>query len=156
MSQVRVVPGLGDTPDIAGVMSTHDARAAAVELGLDLVEVVPNAQPPVCRIVEYGKFMFELSKTKKKSVKTEIKIVKIRPRTEQHDLAHKARSVVEFVQDGHQVRVIVGFRGRELAHIDVGRTMFFRFIAIVKELRPSIIAVADPVVDGKSLVATLK
>ena len=109
-------------------------RAAAQELadseGLDLVEVSPTAEPPVCRIIDYGKYVFEQNKkthaAKKKQKQTQIKEVKFRPGTDEGDYQIKLRNLVRFLADGDKAKVTLRFRGREMAHTDIGREMLQR------------------------------
>jgi translation initiation factor IF-3 len=107
-----------------GIASIRDALNSALEEGLDLVEVAPNSDPPVCRIMDYGKFKYEASKrdqeARKKGRSSQLKEIKLRPHTEDHDLGFKIRSVKKFLGKKDKVKVTVIFRGRELAYKDVG------------------------------------
>jgi len=107
-----------------GVMSVNQALLAAEERGLDLVEVSPNASPPVCRIMDYGKYKYQASKraaeAKKKSARVDIKEVKMRPKTEDHDFQVKVRNALRFLEDGNKVKVTVMLRGREVTHPEFG------------------------------------
>ena len=113
-------------------MTPDDARQRAVELGLDLVEVSPNASPPVCRIMDYGKYKYEQKKKKAagkqkgKGHVASLKEIKVRPRTDQHDLAFKLRSARRFLIEGDKVKVTVQFRGREIVHSEKGRDQLER------------------------------
>lgn len=113
-----------------GVMSVNQALLAAEERGLDLVEVSPNASPPVCRIMDYGKYKYQASKraaeAKKKSARVDIKEVKMRPKTEDHDFQVKVRNALRFLDDGNKVKVTVMFRGREVTHPEFGYTLMKR------------------------------
>ena len=108
-----------------GVMKTEDAIAEADSHGLDLVEVSPNADPPVCKILDYGKFKFEAQKkrneAKKKQKVIEVKEIKLRPNIDEHDYQVKMRSVQKFLDEGDKVKVTLRFRGREMAHQELGR-----------------------------------
>ncbi|MGE4545905.1 MAG: translation initiation factor IF-3 [Pedobacter sp.] len=119
--EVRVVV---DGGEMLGVMSVNQALLAAEERGLDLVEVSPNASPPVCRIMDYGKYKYQASKraaeAKKKSARVDIKEVKMRPKTEDHDFQVKVRNALRFLEDGNKVKVTVMFRGREVTHPEFG------------------------------------
>jgi len=118
-----------------GEMDTDDARAKARELGLDLVEVSPNARPPVCKIIDHGKWKFEQSKkrneAKKNQTRVEIKQIKMRPKTDDHDIDFKAKHARRFLDDGNKVQFQVRFRGRENAHPEMGRVVLNK---IMKEL----------------------
>ncbi|MEO0423327.1 MAG: translation initiation factor IF-3 [Pseudomonadota bacterium] len=125
--EVRVIDQEGEQ---AGVMAARDALRMAQEAGLDLVEVSPNADPPVCRIMDYGKFDFERKKrereAKKKTTHTQIKEVKFRPNTDTGDYAVKLRNLRRFLEHGDKAKVTVRFRGREMAHQDIGRRVLER------------------------------
>ena len=107
-----------------GIASIRDALNAAIEEGLDLVEVAPNSDPPVCRIMDYGKFKYEASKreqgTRKKGRTSQLKEIKLRPHTEDHDLGFKMKNLKKFLAKKDKVKVTVIFRGRELAYKDAG------------------------------------
>ena len=107
-----------------GVMETRDAQALAAERGLDLVEVAPTARPPVCRIMDYGKFKYEQSKKARRARQAshtiKVKTIKFRPKTYEHDYNFKKDHIVSFLQKGHKVKVIMQYRGRELSHIELG------------------------------------
>jgi translation initiation factor IF-3 len=107
-----------------GIASIRDALNSALEEGLDLVEVAPNSDPPVCRIMDYGKFKYEASKreqeVRKKGRSSQLKEIKLRPHTEDHDLGFKIRSIKKFLGKKDKVKVTVIFRGRELAYKDMG------------------------------------
>jgi translation initiation factor IF-3 len=111
-------------------MATEAARDFASRVGLDLVEVAPNAQPPVCKIMDYGRYKYELKKkastAKKSQHRTQIKEIKLRPRIEEHDLAFKLRRARQFLMDGDKVRCTVWFRGREIVHQEIGRKVLVR------------------------------
>jgi translation initiation factor IF-3 len=111
-------------------MSRREALEMATEQELDLVEVSPTAEPPVCRIIDYGKFVFEQNKkthaAKKKQKQVQIKEVKFRPGTDEGDYQIKLRNLIRFLQDGDKAKVTLRFRGREMAHTDIGREMLQR------------------------------
>ena len=113
-----------------GVVSLEDALQIAEEAELDLVEIAPTAEPPVCRIMDYGKFLFEPSKkqqqAKKKQKQTQVKEVKFRPGTDVGDYQVKLRNLVRFLTDGDKAKVTVRFRGREMAHQELGRDLLKR------------------------------
>lgn len=113
-----------------GVVSLEEALSSAEEAGLDLVEVVPHAEPPVCRIMDYGKFRFEQSKKKnaarKKTKQIQLKEVKFRPGTEEGDYNVKLRNLTKFLENGDKAKVTLRFRGREMAHRDIGARLLKR------------------------------
>lgn len=115
-----------------GVMSVPEALKLAEEAGLDLVEVSPNADPPVCKILDYGKYKYEQQKkaaeARKKQKTIDVKEVKIRPGIEDHDYQVKMRNARRFLEDGDKVKVTMRFRGREMAHQDIGMDLLNRMI----------------------------
>jgi translation initiation factor IF-3 len=115
ISQIMVVDEDGNR---LGVMSPEEARRMAAEKGLDLVEVAPNARPPVCRIMDYGRFKYEQRKRTKKQHQMQTKIIKLRPKTDPHDLETKLRHARRFLEGGDRVRFVVRMRGRERAVTD--------------------------------------
>ncbi len=133
--EVRVIVDEGDQ---LGVMATHEALRLAEEKGLDLVEISPRAFPPVCRIMDYGKYKYEEAKKKqqarKKASTVEIKEIKFRPKTEGHDLAFKVKHIRRFVEAGNKVRLVVVFRGREITHPQTGQSMLNRAIEMVSDI----------------------
>jgi translation initiation factor IF-3 len=110
-----------------GIVSIQEALSAASEHGLDLVEVAPNSDPPVCRVMDYGKFKYQASKkeqgARKKGKVFQVKEIKLRPHTEEHDLAFKIRNLKKFLDKKNRVKVTVIFRGREIAYKDVGKEL---------------------------------
>ena len=114
-----------------GHMSPHEGRRLAEERGLDLVEVAPGARPPVCRIMDYGRFRYEQKKSQKKQQQVQTKILKLRPKTDTHDLETKLRHARRFLEAGNRVRFVVRMRGRERAVTD-------RWIAQLEELTSSL------------------
>jgi translation initiation factor IF-3 len=133
--EVRVVDDEGGQ---LGVMDLESALAAAEERGLDLVEVSPNAEPPVCRIMDYGKYKYQLSKraaeAKKKQVRVEIKEVKMRPKTDEHDFQFKMKNARRFLEAGNKVKFTIMFRGREVTHPEFGRKLLERLVQEVSDL----------------------
>lgn len=127
ISPVRVV--LADGTQL-GVMPTDDARAKALEMGMDLVEVSPQVRPPVCKIMDYGKFKYDEKKkkaeAKKKQNRTELKQIKLRPKTDTHDLDFKVKNARKFLEEGNKVQFEVRFRGRENAHPETGKDILDR------------------------------
>jgi translation initiation factor IF-3 len=125
--RVRLVDAEGT---MVGVVPRNDAIAMAAEAGLDLVEVAPGADPPVCKILDYGKFKYEEQKKKnearKKQKVIEVKEIKLRPGIDDHDYDVKMRSMVKFIEEGDKVKITLRFRGRELAHQDLGMNVLMR------------------------------
>jgi translation initiation factor IF-3 len=121
-----------------GIMPPYEALRIARGQGLDLVEVAPTANPPVCRIINYGKYLYQLSKrqheARKHQKSIELKEVKMRPRTSQHDFETKRNRVIEFLREGAKVKVTIMFRGREMAHRDLGFKMMERLAEEVSEV----------------------
>ncbi|WP_080484924.1 translation initiation factor IF-3, partial [Vibrio cholerae] len=121
---VREVRLTGADGESVGIVSIQEALATAEESGLDLVEISPNAEPPVCRVMDYGKFLFEKSKAtkeqKKKQKQIQIKELKFRPGTDVGDYQVKLRNLIRFLEEGNKVKVTIRFRGREMAHQDIG------------------------------------
>jgi translation initiation factor IF-3 len=119
--QIRCV---GPDGSQIGIISTREAMAMADSQGMDLVEIAPNAQPPVCRIMDYGKYKFEMEKkdklAKKHQTATKVKEVQLRPNVGEHDYQTKLRHMREFLEEGHRVKVGLFFRGRENAHQEIG------------------------------------
>jgi translation initiation factor IF-3 len=115
--EVRVIDANGD---MLGVLTTHEALKRAQEQGLDLVEVNPKAEPPVCKILDFGKYKYEEKKkageAKRKQTVVEVKEIKLRPKTDDHDLAFKTKAARRFLEAGHKVKFTVRFRGREITH----------------------------------------
>jgi translation initiation factor IF-3 len=124
---VRVIGADGNQ---IGVMSRREALDLAAEQALDLVEVSPTAEPPVCRIIDYGKYVFEQNKkthaAKKKQKQIQIKEVKFRPGTDEGDYQIKLRNLIRFLEEGDKAKVTLRFRGREMAHTDIGRQVLIR------------------------------
>lgn len=133
--EVRVVDESGKQ---IGVMPIEEARARAEEAGLDLVEIAPNADPPVCKIIDYGKFKYQLSKkaqeARKNQKTTQLKEIKFRPKIDEHDYQFKKNHIIRFLTAGHMVKVTVMFRGREMVHTEMGRRILDRLIVDLEEL----------------------
>jgi len=129
---VREVRVVGQDGSQLGIMVTAEALQLAEEQGFDLVEVAPNEKPPVCRIMDYGKYKYQQSKrlqqAKKKQKVISVKEIKLRPKTEEHDYQFKSVHVRRFLKDGHKAKVTVVFRGREMAHTELGRRMLDRIV----------------------------
>jgi len=125
--EVRVIDSNGDQ---AGVMPLRDAINLAAEEGFDLVEVSPNAEPPVCRIMDFGKYLFEQNKkaqqSRRKQKQVHVKEIKFRPGTEEGDYKVKLRKLVEFLENGDKTKITLRFRGREMAHQELGANLLAR------------------------------
>ncbi len=119
-------------------MSVNEALKRADEEGLDLVEIAPNANPPVCKIIDYGKLLYEKQKReklqKKKQHVTVLKEIRLHPNTDKHDFDFKARHAEKFLKDGNKVKVAVIFKGRELAYKEYGKELLVRFIETLNEI----------------------
>ena len=130
-----------------------DAFRKAQEQGYDLVEVAPTSQPPVCRIMDYGKYKYELSKKEHQSRRhqksTQVKEIKLRPRTDKHDLEIKIRQIKGFLAEGNKTKVTVIFRGREMANQEMGRAMM---ATVVEQLADSGTIEYAPRMEGRSLI----
>ncbi len=142
--------------EMMGVMLTSQALTTAEEAGLDLVEVSPNAEPPVCRVMDYGKFIFEENKkrqvAKKKQKQTQVKEVKFRPGTEEGDYQVKLRNLTRFLGDGDKAKVTLRFRGREMAHQQLGMNLLKRVAADLDELAQ---VEQFPKMEGRQMVMVL-
>ena len=136
--RAREVRVIGPEGEQLGILARNDAIAAAKEHGFDLVEVAATADPPVCRIMDYGKFKYETQKKKQEAKKrqtiVQIKEIKVRPKTDDHDYDTKVRHVRRFLEDGDRVKVTVFFRGREIVHKDRGLSILERVVEDTKDL----------------------
>ncbi len=153
MPQVRLIDEKGEQ---VGVVATHEALQMARDRGLDLMEVSPNAQPPVCKICDYGKFKYEKKKkehqAKKKQTVIKVKEVQLRPQTEEHDLEYKFKNVRQFLEDGDKAKITIMFRGREITYVDQGFKMMKQLQEMVKDIA---IVEATPKLEGKKLIMIL-
>lgn len=151
--EVRVIDAEGKQ---VGILPLKEAMKIAEEQGLDLVEVSPNSQPPVCRIMNYGKYKYQQSKRTQEARKHQtiilVKEVKVRPRTEEHDFQFKLRHVKRFLSEGNKVKISMLFRGREIAHPEFGRELLNRFLEEVKDL---IVLEQAPRLEGRNMVMIL-
>ena len=133
--EVRVIAADGEQ---LGILQRNEAIALAKEAGMDLVEVSSNSEPPVCRVMDYGKFKYEQQKKKQEAKKNQtvvqIKEIKVRPKTDDHDFETKVRHIKRFLEDGDRVKVTVFFRGREIVHKDRGLSILERVIADTKDV----------------------
>jgi len=139
-----------------GIVSTQDALLRARELDLDLVEVAPQATPPVARIMDYGKYKYEREirqkEARKKQSKIEVKEIKFRPKIDPHDYATKKGHVVRFLTAGARVKVTIMFRGREMAHTELGRKILDRLVEDLKDLA---VVEAAPKQDGRNMIMVI-
>lgn len=153
VKEVRVISAEGAQ---LGILPIQEALDTALKLALDLVEVAPEAKPPVCRIMNYGKYRYEQSKktreARKKQTVIQIKEIKLRPKTEDHDFQFKARHAERFLKEGNKTKVTLMFRGREMVHTDRGKVQLDRFAEVLKE-----IAVIEqrPRQEGRNMVMIL-
>ncbi|MGB9804592.1 translation initiation factor IF-3 [Desulfofundulus sp.] len=151
--EVRVVDASGNQ---LGIMPVREALRLAEERQLDLVEIAPQAKPPVCRLMDYGKYKYEQSKREKEARKRQrivnIKEVKLRPSIEEHDFQVKSRNAARFLKEGDKVKVTIMFRGREIMHTQLGHQLLLRLAEQVKDL--SIIE-RQPKLEGKNMVMIL-
>ncbi len=147
VSEVRVI---GPNNEQVGVMKTDDARAYAFSNGVDLVLIVPNANPPVCRAIDYGKFCFERGKrekeAKKKQVIVKVKEVQLSCRIEQHDFDTRVNHAKRFLAEGNKVKAVVRFKGREMSHMELGREIIAKF---EEACRDAGVAEKKPVLEGR-------
>lgn len=137
-------------------MSSLDALRQAREYGLDLVEVAPAAAPPVCRILDYGKFKYEQARKEREAKKnqkiSELKGMRLRPKIDDHDLEFKTRTIADFLAEGDKVKVTVIFRGREIAHSDLGRAVLEKVVADLKDVA---LVERMPFMEGKTMTVIL-
>ena len=148
-SEIRLI---GVTGEQLGIMSAAQALKIADERGLDLVKISPQAKPPVCKLMDYGKFRFEQSKREKEARKNqhtvEIKEVRMSPGIDVGDFNTKLKNAQKFLSEGNRVKVSVRFRGREMAHTEIGRDLLLRFAGQVKEIAAMD---KDPKMEGRSM-----
>ena len=153
VKEVRVISSEGEQ---LGVLDTRDAIRRAEELGLDLVEVAPTAKPPVCRIMDFGKYKYELAKKAHESRKNQtvivVKEIKLRPRTDDHDVEFKTNNIKRFLSEGNKVKVSVMFRGREMAHTEQGRAVLNEIVA---QLQNEAVIEQHPRMEGRNMTLLL-
>ena len=152
-NRVREVRVLGPEGEQLGILITADALRKAQELNYDLVEVAPTSQPPVCRIMDFGKYNYELSKkehqARRHQKSTQVKEIKLRPRTDKHDLEIKIRQIREFLDEGNKTKVTLTYRGREMANLEMGRTMMK---TVIEQLNDIGNIEFSPRMEGKNLI----
>ena len=151
--EVRVIDADGQQ---LGIMLLRDALDIATERTLDLVEVAPNANPPVCRLMDYGKYLFEKQKRERESRKAqkqiEIKEVRLRPKTDEHDIQVVLNKIRKFAKEGAKIRVRIRFRGREIQHPEVARDLLDR---VARDVADSVTIESLPQFDGRSMIMLL-
>jgi len=151
--QVRLVDENGEQ---VGVVSTADARRRAESVGLDRLEVSPNAEPPVCKILDYGRFRYEAQKKKnearKKQKVIEVKEIKMRPNIDTHDYEVKMRSIHRFIEEGDKVKVTMRFRGREMVHQEIGKQVLDR---VREEMEPTAKVEQFPKLEGRQMTMVM-
>ncbi|MCQ2814801.1 MAG: translation initiation factor IF-3 [Bacilli bacterium] len=147
---------IGPNGEQLGTMSAREAQVKANEYDLDLLCVAPNANPPVCKIINYGKYRYEQQKkakeNRKNQVKIEVKEIQLTPQIGIHDMETKARAATKFLQEGNKVKVGVRFRGRQMTHIEVGQEAMDKFISMLGDI-VTVEKAAN--MDGRWLIATL-
>lgn len=154
--RVREVRLIGANGEQLGIVQTREALARAQEAALDLVEIAPTATPPVCKIMDYGRFKFEQSKkdrdAQRKSRAGDLKGMRMSPKIGEHDFQVKARRVREFLQEGNKVRVAMWFRGREMAHPKVGEALLVRLAQLVADVGA---VEGTPKLEGRNMIMIL-
>lgn len=154
--RAREVQLIDDDGGNRGVIPTSEALALAEEQGLDLVEVAGNSQPPVCKILDYGKYKFQAQKkaaeARKKQKTVDVKEVKMRPNIDTHDYDVKMRNIQRFLENGDKVKVTLRFRGREMAHQDLGMKLLHR---VRGELEGTIKVEAAPKLEGRQMIMVI-
>lgn len=153
MPEIRVI---GPEGEQLGILATREALALAIEQGLDLVEVAPTAQPPVCKILDYGKYKYDESKKQKDARKNahnvEIKGIRLRAGTDTHDMGYKTEDAKKFLEKKNKVQVTLIFRGREASHPEIGRAQLEKLAAAVADVG---IVERPPVLDGRRMTMLL-
>ena len=151
--EIRLV---GEEGEQIGIVPTEEARTRARESGLDLVEVAPQARPPVCRLMDYGKYKYEQrkkhQKAREKQHRIRVKGIRLRPKTDEHDFKVKLEQAKRFLKQGNKVQVTLLFRGREMAHLDLGRRLLVRF---AEELAEDCTVERMPKMEGRRMTLLL-
>jgi translation initiation factor IF-3 len=151
--EVRLVNADGEQ---AGIVSIEDALSAALAAGLDLVEIAPDAEPPVCKVMDYGKKLFEVKKQqaaqRKKQKQTQVKEMKFRPGTDIGDYQIKLRNLIRFLENGDKAKITLRFRGREMAHQELGRELLAR---VEKDLEEYAHVEQRPNMEGRQMIMVL-
>ncbi|KPQ11499.1 MAG: translation initiation factor IF-3 InfC [Saliniramus fredricksonii] len=153
---VREVQLIDDEGTNRGVVPFAEALQLAEAVGLDLVEIAPNSEPPVCKLLDYGKFRFDqqkkASEARKKQKTVEVKEVKLRPGIDKHDYETKMKNVKRFFEDGDKVKITLRFRGREMAHQDLGLKLLLR---VKEETREFAKVELEPQLEGRQMIMIL-
>lgn len=153
ISPVRIIDEEGEQ---LGIMEIDEARTIAEERGLDLVEVAPNARPPVCKIMDYGRYKYEQAKkeklAKKKQHQITVKEMKFRPKIDDHDYEYKVAHVREFLEKGDKVKLTIMFRGREMMHQEFGEAILDRIVADLEDISE---IEQEPKTDGRNMTMVL-
>jgi len=156
MIRVREVRVIDEEGQQLGILPTYEAIRLAQEHGVDLVEVAPNAVPPVCRLLDFGKFQYERQKKEREARRAqkviEVKEIRLRPRTGEHDLDTKVRQSLTFLEEGAKVRVAVRFRGREITHPEIAREQLAEF---AEKVGDAAIIEQQPAMEGPNLFMML-
>lgn len=151
--KVRVIDKTGEQ---LGILAIREALAIASQKQLDLVEVAPNADPPVCRLMDYGKYLYDKQKREREARKAqkqiEVKELRLRPKTDEHDIQVVVKKIRKFSEEGAKIRVRIRFRGREMQHPEVGRELLER---VAKDVSDVTIVESMPLLDGSSMVMVL-
>ncbi|KJV07542.1 translation initiation factor IF-3 [Methylocucumis oryzae] len=147
---------IGPEGDALGIMPLDEAKKIAYEADLDLVEISPNADPPVCKVMNYGKYQFEQNKklaiAKKKQKQIQVKEIKFRPGTDEGDYQVKLKSLIKFLNDGDKTKITVRYRGRELAHREIGMDQLKR---IEKDLEEIAVVEQFPKMEGRQMIMVM-
>lgn len=147
--EVKVVSETG----VVGIMPTYEALKLAKDDGLDLVEINPKSSPPICKIMDFGKFKYEEKKrqniARKNQHVSEMKEIKLRPKTDTNDIQHKVDAALDFLKEGHKVKFTVRFRGREITHPQLAQE---KLLAIAKELQSNAGHISPCTMDGRTMV----
>jgi len=154
--RAREVRLITETGENVGVVSLREALARAEEAELDLVEVAPNAEPPVCKIMDFGKFQYQQAKkereARKQQKQVEIKEIRLRPKTTEHHLSFKVRDARRWLEDGNKVRVRIRFRGREITYPEIARQALME---IAKDLQDIAVVEQEPGMEGRTMLMVL-
>ena len=152
----REVRLIGEDGEQLGIMSSREAMKLAAEANLDLVKIAPTAKPPVCKIIDYGKYKYEQTRKEKEAKKKqkifEIKEIRITPNIEQHDFEFKLKNAQKFIEDGNKVKITVRFRGREMNYLKLGEQVLNKFIEELAEIST---VEKKPLLEGKNMFIIL-